>query len=115
MPLRFYMDVHIPKAIATGLRLRGVDVLTAQEDGRGREDDDPLLSRASELNRVMFSFDTDMLRIANQRQHEGTRFEGLVFAHPTEISVGECTRDLEIIAKSGEPGDLRNQVVYLPL
>lgn len=27
------MDVHIPYSIASQLRLRGVDVLTSQEDG----------------------------------------------------------------------------------
>lgn len=27
-----YMDAHVPFAITAGLRLRGVDVLTAQED-----------------------------------------------------------------------------------
>jgi hypothetical protein len=31
--LRLYMDVHVPIAVTYGLRLRGVDVLTAQEDG----------------------------------------------------------------------------------
>ncbi|MDP3091950.1 MAG: hypothetical protein Q8N04_14830 [Nitrospira sp.] len=30
------MDVHIPKAITDGLRVHGVDVLTAQEDGAAR-------------------------------------------------------------------------------
>jgi len=27
------MDVHVPRAVITALRMRGVDVLTAQEDG----------------------------------------------------------------------------------
>lgn len=33
MSVAFYMDEHVPRAISVGLRLRGVDVLTAQEDG----------------------------------------------------------------------------------
>ena len=40
MSVRLYMDVHIPAAITEGLRLRGVDVLTAQEDGGRRLSDD---------------------------------------------------------------------------
>ncbi|HEX9962608.1 MAG TPA: hypothetical protein VGB00_16865 [Pyrinomonadaceae bacterium] len=32
MAVGIYMNVHIPRAITSGLRLRGVDVLTAQED-----------------------------------------------------------------------------------
>jgi hypothetical protein len=30
MAVGIYMDVHIPRSITNGLRLRGVDVLTAQ-------------------------------------------------------------------------------------
>ena len=29
MPIKLYMDHHVPRAITTGLRLRGVDVITA--------------------------------------------------------------------------------------
>ncbi len=63
----------------------------------------------------MFSFDADMLREATQRYQMGESFAGVIFAHPTRISVGECIRDLEIIAKIGEPDDLYNRVIYLPL
>jgi hypothetical protein len=31
MPIPLYMDQHVPRAITTRLRLRGVDVLTAFE------------------------------------------------------------------------------------
>ncbi len=40
MSLRFYMDVHVPQAITDELRRRGVDVLTAQEDGQAEAEDD---------------------------------------------------------------------------
>ena len=33
MPIAFYMDQHVPRAITVGLRPRGVAVLTAYEDG----------------------------------------------------------------------------------
>ncbi|HKQ77688.1 MAG TPA: hypothetical protein VJ810_28590 [Blastocatellia bacterium] len=33
MGVKLYMDVHIRCAVTQGLRLRGVDVVTAQEDG----------------------------------------------------------------------------------
>lgn len=46
MPLALNMD--IPRAITNGLRRRGVDVLTAQEDGTAELDDPPLLDRATE-------------------------------------------------------------------
>jgi len=31
--LPLFMDVHVQRQITVGLRLRGIDVLTAQEDG----------------------------------------------------------------------------------
>ena len=34
MSVAFYMDEHVPKPITLALRIRGVDVLTAQEDDR---------------------------------------------------------------------------------
>ena len=115
MSLAFYMDEHVPKPITVGLRIRDVDVLTTQEDQRRETDDDILLDRAGQLGRVMFSFDADMLREATRRQQVGESFSGVIFAHPTQISIGECIRDLEIIAKAGDLEDLRNQVLYLPL
>ena len=48
MSLAFYMDEHIPYPITLGLRIRSVDVLTAQEDGHKNVDDAVLLDRATE-------------------------------------------------------------------
>lgn len=36
MSLPFYFDQHVPAAIGRALRLRGVEVLTAYEDGSDR-------------------------------------------------------------------------------
>lgn len=115
MPLALYMNEHVPKAITIGLRVRGVDVLTVQEDDRKGSDDAELLDRAVELHRIMFSFDADMLRETARMQRHATPFTGLVFAHPSRISVGECVRDLQVIAEAGEPSDVANRVIYLPL
>ncbi|MEZ5402107.1 MAG: hypothetical protein R2729_20710 [Bryobacteraceae bacterium] len=49
MSVPFYMDVHVPRAVTTALRLRGIDVLTAQEDGASWFDAEPL-ARATSLN-----------------------------------------------------------------
>ena len=37
MPITFYMDHHVPRAITLGLRLREADVITAYEDGTSEE------------------------------------------------------------------------------
>ena len=89
MSLSLYMDVHVPRAITEGLRLRGVDVLTAQEDGTGEATDSDLLNRSTAVGRVLFSMDSDLLREAARRQGLGQPFSGVVFSRaPREKSTG---------------------------
>lgn len=109
-----YMDHHVPSAITAGLRKRGVDVLTAQEDGSALLDDDPLLDRATSLGRVLFSQEEDLLAIAQRRSQSGPPFAGVVYAHQLAVSIGQAVRDLELLAKVLEPDDMRNRVEYIP-
>ena len=109
------MDVHVRRAITVGLRLRGVDVLTAQEDGAGQLTDPALLDRATELKRVLFSQDNDLLVEAVRRQRGGEHFTGVIYSHQLKVTVGQCLNDLELLAKAGEPEDFVDWVEYLPL
>ena len=86
------MDVHVPRAVTTALRLRGIDILTAQEDGAAKLDDGPLLKRATELDRILVTQDEDLLR-------EGTRllkgrgdFSGIVYAHNSPLPAGRWSK-----------------------
>jgi hypothetical protein len=115
MALAFYMDHHVPHAITVGLRLRGVDVITAYEDGTSEAEDEDLLNRASELNRVLFTQDDDLLAEAAFRQQNGIPFYGVVYGHQLRVTIGTCIHDLEIIAIAGEPEDVNNRVYFLPL
>ena len=115
MPVKFYMDVHIPRAITNGLRLRGIDVITAQEDNANTFSDPELLERATSLKRVLFTFDDDLLAEAANRQKNGTLFSGVIFAYPLHISIGLCVNNLQLIAQAGDPEDLANKVEFLPI
>ena len=109
------MDVHVPRPVTRGLRSRGVDVLTAQEDGTTRWEDAELLDRASELGRVLFSQDEDLLAEASNRQHSGTPFSGVIYAPQLALSWGKLIEELELLALAGNPQDFANRVHYLPL
>jgi len=109
------MDQHVPRAITNGLRLRGVDVLTAHEDGASRLRDPALLDRATELERVLFTQDDDLLTEATQRQRQRQTFSGVIYAHQLRMSIGNCVRDLELVAQVGEPEDMTGQTLFLPL
>jgi predicted nuclease of predicted toxin-antitoxin system len=109
------MDVHVPSAITNQLRLRSVDVLTTQEDGRRKFSDPDLLDRASELDRIFFTQDFGLLREASSRQRMGGNFVGVVYAHQIRVTVRQCVEDLELIAKAGQPAEWISRVEHLPL
>jgi hypothetical protein len=109
------MDHHVPAAITEGLRARGVDVLTAFEDRTAEFEDPPLLERAYELDRVLFTQDVDLLVVAKEWNERGKEFGGLFFGHQLELTIGQAVRDLELAAKVLEPVEMRDVVEYLPL
>ena len=109
------MDVHVPRPITVGLRLRGVDVLTAQEDDTALLADDALLDRATALGRVLVTSDSDLLIEAAKRQKHSSDFNGVIYAHPLRVPIGLWISDLELIAKSLELIDFMGRVEYLPL
>ena len=115
MPLAFYFDQHVPSAIARALRLRGIDVLTAFEDGADEFADEAVLARATALGRVLFTQDEDLLAIAHRQQAEALPFNGVVYAHQLRVSAGRCVADLELIANASSPEEIANRVEFLPL
>ncbi|MBI2479425.1 MAG: DUF5615 family PIN-like protein [Planctomycetia bacterium] len=111
----FYMDVHVPSAITAGLRRRGIDVLTSQEDGTRLSEDEALLARATALERVLFTQDEDFLAIAAEWQRQGQAFAGVAYCHQLGLGVGEIIEDLALVATCGDDDEVRNCVIFLPL
>lgn len=62
-PQRHQHPPH-PKLMAARVRQRGIDVVTAQEDGSRHLEDAPLLARAATLRPVLFRQDEDLLAVA---------------------------------------------------
>lgn len=46
----------------------------------------------------------DLLAEARRRQTEGIRFAGFIYSHQLRSPIGRCIEDLELLAKSFEPG-----------
>ena len=114
MALKLHMDHHVPRAITIGLRLRGVDVITAHEDAAGKVTDTAILDRAGELGRVLFTQDDDLVVEAVRRQREVIPFSGVIYSHQLRTSIGRCIKDLEVIGRVGEPEDVANGIESLP-
>ena len=115
MSVRLYADVHVRRAVIEGLRLRGIDILTAQEDRAAELLDPELLTRAAERGRVLFTQDEDLLAEAARRQETGETFAGLVYAHQLNVTIGGVIADLELIAGVTDIEEWTDAVVYLPL
>jgi hypothetical protein len=114
MTVSLFLDVHVPRAIADQLRFRGVDVLSAIEDGSARLFDDELLERARTLGRVLFTQDIRFKALAEDWQRQGRPFAGLLFGHQRGASLGRYVNDLELVAKATDPDDWLSVVVHLP-
>jgi len=114
MPMPLYMDVHAPLAVTVQLRLRGADVLTAQDDGADQLADDVLLDRALTQGRLLFTQDIGFKAMAENWQRQGRPFAGLAFAHQQAASIGQLVSDLELIALATDPPYWANRVEHLP-
>lgn len=106
--IRFYLDEHVPKAVAEGLRRRGVSVLRAQEAGLMSADDPTHLELARRERRVVFTQDTDFLRLHDA----GVPHHGVVYA-PQQVPVGRILRGLMLIYDVLGPEDMVGHVEFL--
>jgi rRNA-processing protein FCF1 len=113
LSVAFFVDVHVPRAVTVALRLRSIDVLTAQEDGSAEQDDDALLQRATEFGRVLVSQDRDLLREGRRRQLFSRHFSGIVYAHQQRVSIGRLVEDLELIAQATSADEWTGRIEYL--
>jgi hypothetical protein len=109
------MDVHVPRAVTTALRLRSIDVLSSQEDGTAQFDDDQLLARATELGRVLVSQDEDLLREGARRLRAGEDFAGIVYAHQLRVTIGQMVEDLYLIATATSREEWFGRIEHLPI
>jgi hypothetical protein len=113
MPVLLYMDVHVPQAITDQLRRRGINILTALEDGYAERDDPDILDRARTLERLVFTQDIRFKAMAETWQKQGRAFAGLLFGHQLGGTIGQYVHD-ELIASVSEPQEWVNVIEHLP-
>jgi hypothetical protein len=109
------MDHHVRSVVTSALRQRGVDVLTAAEDGTSRLQDPLLLSRSTALGRVLFTQDDDLLAEGTRRLRSGESFAGVIYTKQQRLSDREVVEELELIAGASDPSEWANRIDYLPL
>src|SRR5260221_21093 len=107
--IRYHLDEHVDKAIAKGLRLRGIDVTRTHEVGlRGAADEDHLIFALAE-KRCIATDDDDFL----SKAATGQRHFGIVVYQRRKRTVGQVISFLELLWDIYESHELRNRVEYL--
>lgn len=107
--IRFHLDEHIHPAIATGVRVRGIDVTTAAEAGLLGANDEQHLAFATREQRVIVTHDSDFLVLhANGKPHAG-----IAFCHHEARSIGEIVAALVLMNECLTADEMQNRVEFI--
>jgi predicted nuclease of predicted toxin-antitoxin system len=91
--MRFHLDEHVARGVATGLRRRGIDVTTTADAGLLDASDEAHLEFARHEQRVVVTQDSDFLRL----DASGVSHCGIVYAAQGARSIGELVRFLTLM------------------
>lgn len=107
--LRFHLDEHVAHAVAHGLRLRQIDVTTTTDAGLLSAPDGDHLDFALKENRVVFTNDSDFLRLAAEGRHHA----GIVYSAPEASSLGDIIRHLALMSDCLKADDVVDRIEFL--
>ncbi|RUT09135.1 hypothetical protein DSM106972_011880 [Dulcicalothrix desertica PCC 7102] len=107
--IKFHLDENADPAIAAELRRYGIDVTTTQEVGLLHKSDEEQLKFICESQRVIFTQDTDFLRIASYSQNH----PGITYCQKGTRSIGEIISGLSLIYEVFSPAEMIGQVEFL--
>jgi hypothetical protein len=105
----YHLDEHVPRAIADGLRRRGIDASTTVEAGLRSATDEAHLTYARTQGRVMVTCDRDFLVLASRGQPHA----GIAYYPYGRYPVGEVIRRLVRLWEQHSSEDMLNRVEFL--
>jgi predicted nuclease of predicted toxin-antitoxin system len=115
--LQLLIDEDVHGDILAGLRRRQplIDVMRVQDVGLRSTPDPIILEWAAQERCIVVSVDKRTLAAdAWDRVAKGLPMPGVVILR-TLLTIGHAISELEYIALVGNPDDLRDQVIYLPI
>jgi predicted nuclease of predicted toxin-antitoxin system len=107
--IRFHLDENCSKAIAGGLRRRGIDVTTTPEAGLMGAMDEQQAAYGLAEGRVLFTQDQDFLRI----DAAGVPHAGIAYCAKDTKPIGELIQSLVLVWEVYEPEEMAGRVEYL--
>jgi hypothetical protein len=109
MQIRFHLDESVRRAVAEGLRKRGIDATTASDAGLLGASDAEHVEFASRENRILVTHDDDFLRL----HHDGREHTGIAYCHQQARSIGEIVLKLTWLWRTQTAEELRGTVQFL--
>jgi predicted nuclease of predicted toxin-antitoxin system len=107
--IEFHLDENVDRAVCRGLRLRNINVTITQEANLLTATDEMQLEFAHSQKRVLFTQDSDFLRLHNS----GINHSGIVYCVKGSCSIGEIIRSLTLIWEVLEPEEIRGKVEFI--
>ncbi len=99
----------MPTAVADALRLRGIDVVRAQDVGLRCASDEQHLAFALREKRVIVTRDADFLRF----HARGVEHPGVAYYQPGSRSTGEIIAAVLLIFQTLDADEMRDRVEFL--
>ena len=106
--IKFYTDENVSIAVVNGLRMRGINVLTAKEANMLQASDEDHIQFAKNEERIIVTQDSDFLRL----HARGIEHAGIVYAHQL-TPIGDIIRGLMLIYEILEPEDMKNHIEFI--
>ena len=115
MKIQLYVDEDaMAHRLAQELRMRGIDVTTALEEGMIERDDIEHLEYASSQGRALYSYNIgDYYQLHTEFLAQGKDHAGIVLAQQQRYSIGEQLRRLLRIIAVRSAQDMRNRIEFL--
>ena len=107
--IRFHLDENVSNAVAEALRRRGIDVTTTPQEGLISVSDEEQLAFCLSQARVIFTQDTDFLRLHNA----GAIHAGIIYCSQGNRSIGEIIRSLVLIWELLEPEEIHGYLEFI--
>jgi hypothetical protein len=109
---RLYLDEDVHRRVASALRLRSFDVISAHEVERWGLSDEEQLGYAAAEGRVLFTYNTsDYLVLHRAWVQRGLEHHGIIVSD--QLPIGETVRRLLSLLNRVAAEEMRNQVRWL--
>jgi uncharacterized protein with PIN domain len=110
--IKLYLDEDVHKKIATALRLKGYDVISAHEVQKQSLSDARQLEYAIDDQRAIFTFNTgDFDRLHKECLKSGKQHFGIVLSK--QLPIGETIKRLAEFLFTHSAYDLQNNVYWI--